>query len=504
MNVNNRTIHTMKQPYLIITLLILFGIVANNKLQAQTRDTLTLDLQRTVALASDSSLSAFRAKNMYMASYWEYRSFKAARLPSLTLHMTPLRYNRDFTRRYDSEQDIDVYRQQKSLYSSGNLAAQQNLDLTGGTFFVDTELGYFRNFGDQERSQYNSVPIRVGYRQDLLGYNRFRWEKKIEPLKFERAKKELISNLEQTAENASIYFFDLAMAQADYELAKENVSNSKKLYGIGEEKHKIASIGRADLLTLKLDRVNARNSLQNAEIRLKRAMFALAAYLNLDKNTKIKLELPSYPEDITVIVDDALMYAKENNPKYMESDQKILESKQVLDKNKKESLFNASLSASVGFNQVAETFRGVYRNPLQQDIVGLTISIPLIDWGVRKGRYNMAKNNLNIVELTAQQDELRLEEDVIMTVGDFMVQQQMISSAKEAMDLSTMAYEQTQERFIIGKADINSLTLSTNRRQDAQRNYVASLRNYWQSYFKIRKLTLFDFEKREPIEIDFD
>ena len=157
----------MKQSYLIITLLFLFGIVANNKLQAQTRDTLTLDLQRTVTLASDSSLSAFRAKNMYMASYWEYRSFKAARLPSLTLHMTPLRYNRDFTRRYDSEQDIDVYRQQKSLYSSGNLAAQQNLDLTGGTFFVDTELGYFRNFGDQERSQYNSVPIRVGYRQDL-------------------------------------------------------------------------------------------------------------------------------------------------------------------------------------------------------------------------------------------------------------------------------------------------------------------------------------------------
>jgi outer membrane protein TolC len=108
------------------------------------------------------------------------------------------------------------------------------------------------------------------------------------------------------------------------------------------------------------------------------------------------------------------------------------------------------------------------------------------------------------VELTAQQNELRLEEDVIMTVGDFMVQQQMIRSGKEAMELAKMAYEQTQERFIIGKADINSLTLSTNRRQDAQRNYVTSLRNYWQSYFKIRKLTLFDFEKRKPIEIDFD
>ena len=496
--------HTIKQPYLIITLVFLFGIVANNQLQAQTVDTLTLDLQHTVALANDSSLSAFRAKNMYMASYWEFRSFKAARLPSLTLHMTPLSYNRDFTRRYDSEQDIDVYRQQQSFYTHGNLAAQQNFDLTGGTFFVDTELGYLRNFGDQEYTQYTSVPIRVGYRQDLLGYNRFKWEKKIEPLKFERAQKELISELEQTAENASIYFFDLAMAQADFELAKETLSNSEKLYGIGEEKHKIASIGQADLLTLKLDRVNARNSLQNAEIRLKRAMFALAAFLNLDKNTKIKLEIPDYPEDINVFVEDALMYAKENNPQYLESEQKILESQQTLDKSRKESLFNAGLSASVGFNQVAETFRDVYRNPLQQDIVSLTLSIPLIDWGVRKGRYNMAKSNLNIVELTAQQNELLLEEDVIMTVGDFMVQQQMISSAKEAMELSNLAYEQTQERFIIGKADINSLTLSTNRRQDAQRNYVGSLRNYWQSYFKIRKLTLFDFEKGQPIEIDFD
>ena len=233
-------------------------------------------------------------------------------------------------------------------------------------------------------------------------------------------------------------------------------------------------------------------------------MFELAAYLNLDQNTKIKLELPDYPEAMTVLVGDALMYAKENNPQYLESEQKILESKQVLDKSRKESLFNASLSASVGFNQVAETFRDVYSSPLQQDIVGLTVSIPLIDWGVRKGRYNMAKNNLNIVELSAQQDELRMEEDVIMTVGDFMVQQQMISSAKEAMELANMAYEQTQERFIIGKADINSLTLSTNRRQEAQRNYVGSLRNYWQSYFKIRKLTLFDFEKGEPIEIAFD
>ncbi len=490
----------MKHKLFILSVL---SVCCSCMFSLHAQKTVTLDLERTVQLAGDSSLSAFRAKNMYMAGYWQYRTFKAERLPSLMLNMTPLRYNRNITRRYDSQQNVDVYRRQQSFHTSGGLIIQQNLDITGGTFFIDTELDYLRNFGDLARNQFNSVPIRVGYRQDLLGYNRFRWEKKIEPVKFEKAKKELIVNLEETAETAAGYFFDLAMAQAEYTLAEENKGNTERLYQIGEEKYKIASIGQADLFTLKLDRVNAQNTFQNAEIRLKRAMSALAAYLNIDKNTNIDLRLPDYPKELIVSTDDALMYARRNNPRYLESKQQLLESEQQLDKTKKEAMFNAQIIASVGFNQVAETFRDVYRNPSQQDVVALTLSVPLIDWGVRKGRYNMAKNNLNIARLTARQNEIRLEEEVVMTVGNFTVQQQLIRSAEEAMELSRMAYEQTQERFIIGKADINSLTLSTNRRQEAQRNYIAALKNYWQSYYKLRKLTLYDFEKNKAIEVDF-
>jgi len=492
----------MRPPILTYIILTVCVLLSHRGFAQQTH--IELDLLKTVQLANDSSLSAFRAKNSYMASHWEYRSFKADRLPSLSLYLTPVSYNRDYTRRYDSEQNIDIYRRQQSLYSYGNLAAQQNLDITGGTFFIDSELGYIRNLGEQTYSQFSSVPIRVGYRQNLIGYNPFKWEKRIAPVKYEKAQKELIHQLEQTAEIASGYFFDLAMAQAEYELAIENLASSDTLYRIGEQRHKIASIGQADLLTLRLDRVNAQNSLQNAEINLKRRMFALAAYLNLEKDTRITLKLPGYPREVIITEEEALMLAKENNPQYLESEQQILLSEQTVEKAKIESWFNAGLSASVGFNQVAESFRDAYRNPLQQDIVSLTLSIPLVDWGVRKGQYNMAKSNLNITRLTAQENEIRLEEDVIMTVGDFTIQQHLIRSAEEAMELAKLAYEQTRERFIIGKADINSLTLSTNRRQEAQRNYISALKNYWQSYFKIRKLTLFDFEKRIPIADTFD
>ena len=174
--------------------------------------------------------------------------------------------------------------------------------------------------------------------------------------------------------------------------------------------------------------------------------------------------------------------------------QEVLEAEQQVDKTKKETLFNASLNASIGFNQVATQFKEVYKNPLQQDLVSISISIPLIDWGVRKGKYNIAKSNLNVTQISARQTEVTLEEDVIMTVGDFNVQQNLIASAEEALDIAIMAYNETKQRFMIGKADINSLTLSLNRQQEAQRNYITALQNYWLSYYKIRKLTLHDFE----------
>lgn len=482
----------------ILLLLVLCGA------GVQAQQVLRLDLKRTIALANDSSLSAFRYQNMYLSGYWEYRSYKAARLPSLSLNLTPAQYYRYITQRYDSQADIDVYREQQMFSAAAGLSLVQNFDLLGGTFYVDTQLDYLRNFGDVNSTQFSTVPFRIGYQQDLLGFNAFRWDRKIEPLKFEKVKKQFIYNSESVSEEAVNYFFSLAMAQADYRLAEDNLATADTLYAIGEQRQKIAAISQADLLTLKLDKVNARNTLKNAEITRKRAMSALATFLNLDKNTYIEIDLPSRPRYVDIPTDRALLLAKENNPTYLEQRQNVLEAEREVDRTKKESRFNASVNASVGFNQVADNLGAAYRNLLQQDLVSLTVSIPLVDWGVRKGKYNMARNNLNVVKIAARQEEISLEEDVMMTVSDFNVQQDLIASASEALDLAELAYDQTRRRFIIGKADISSLTLSLNRQQEAQKNYIQALQNYWLNYYKIRKLTLHDFESGMSLSDRFD
>lgn len=471
-------------------LILLFAIMSLN-LQAHAQ--ITLNLQKAIEIANDSSLTAFRYQNMYLAGYWEYRTYKANRLPSMSLNLMPAQYYRYITQRYDSNQNVDVYREQQMFSASGGLSIQQNFDLTGGTFYIDSELEYMRNFGYTKSTQFSSIPIRIGYQQSLLGFNPFRWERKIEPLKFEKAKKTFLYNRESISEEVVRYFFALASAQADLELAKEQVASCDTLYKIGLQRQKIAAISRADLLTLQLDKVNAQNTLENAQITMKRAMTALALYLNLDKNTQIKLELPGKPKVLNISAEEALSKAQENNPTYLEQRQSVLEAEREVNRSKMESRFNASVNASIGFNQVANELNNAYRKPLQQDLVSVSVSIPLVDWGVRKGRLNMAKNNLNVTRIAARQQEQSVEEEVMMTVNDFNIQQRLINSAEEALDLAILAYEQTRQRFIIGKADVNSLTLALNRQQEAQKNYLASLQNYWMNYYKIRKLTLHDF-----------
>ncbi|MDE6291560.1 MAG: TolC family protein, partial [Muribaculaceae bacterium] len=325
-----------------------------------------------------------------------------------------------------------------------------------------------------------------------------------EPLRYEKAKKELIYNMETVSEQAVTYFFNLALAQAEYRLAEENVASCDTMYVIGERRFRIASISKADLLTLELDRVNARNTLDNTRIALKRAMFSLASFLGMDQNSEITVELPGRPGNIIIPANLALAYAKENNPTLLRHRQDILEGERDVSRTVAESRFNASVNASVGFNQVSDRLPDAYRSLLRQDLVNISVSVPIVDWGVRKGKVNMAKNNLDVTRIAAEQEELSIEEDILMTVGDYEVRKNMIASASEALDLADMAYAQTRQRFMIGKADVNAMTLALNRRQEASKNYISALQNFWLSHYKIRRLTLHDFEMDLPLSREFD
>ena len=479
-------------------LLILFTFHFS-PLTSSAQQKILLDLERTVRLATDSSLAAQKYQSSYDISRYKYLSWQASRKPQIALESTPVMYQRYMTQRYLSDEDIDVYRQQRMFYSQAGISASQTMESWGGQFFGSTQLGYLRTFGDQNQTQFMTVPISIGYKQDLLFYNPLKWAKQIEPMKLERAEKELIYGIEKTSEQAVEKFFTLALAQDMMQMAMESLASCDTIYAIAERRYKIASISKAELSILELQKTNARTTLANARITHSRAVKELATYLGMDPTTEIDLIIPLVVGTLHIDGTEAIALARENNPKYLESRQATAEARREAERAKVEKNLSVSLDASIGLNQVADNFADAYRHLQSQDMATVKITIPLKDWGKRKNAYLAARSSVDTAERTEQETARDVELDVALTVAEFNERQTIVENACQALTIAEDAYVQSLQQFIRAQADAYSLSVAQSHWQTARQNHINSLQNYWLAYYHLRRLTLYDYQRHQVV-----
>lgn len=478
----------------IVYLLFIVAI----SVSAQQR--VVLDLDRTVRLATDSSLAAQKYQSVYDASRYQYLSWQASRKPQFSLESTPVQYERYMTQRYLSMEDVDVYRQQRMLYSQAGITATQTMEPWGGQFYGSTQLGYLRTFGDQNQTQFMTVPVTFGYKQELLFYNPLKWAKQIEPLKLTLAEKSLAYGIETASEEAVSKFFTLALAQDQQRMAEEYLASCDTIYAIAQRRYKIASISKAELSILQLEKTNARTTLANARISRQRAAQELATYLGMERTTDIELMIPTVMQNLHVDAAEAIQYARENNPQYLSSREAVAEARRDAERAKVEKNFSVSIDASVGLNQVADRFADAYRHLLSQDMATITLSVPLKDWGKRKNAYLAARSTVEAAERSELETARDTELDVALTVADFNERQAIVETAREALIIAEDAYAQTLQRFIKAQADAYSLSVAQSHWQTARQNQIASLQNYWLAYYHLRRITLYDYQRCQVIK----
>ena len=480
----------------LITLFLIFPVLV----WGQTKMTLT----DAIITATDSSLAAFKAQNLYLSGYWEYRTYIAQKKPSLTLNTTPFDYYRGLTKVYNSVNNIYEYIEQQDISSYANTAVSQNLPFSGGTVYFDSELSRLQSYGQNTETQFSTVPLRIGLKQPVYGYNTFKWQKKIAPLKYERAKKSYLQSVETISSGMVDNFFNLLIASMKVSMSLTNVANADTLYNIGQKRLEIASLSLADVLTLKVDALNARNNLEDARKQLKNARYVFNSYLRLKEDVQSELVVPENLPVFQVNYNEVLQLAQMNNPDLLGYQQQMLESASDLEKIKRQNMFNASLNASFGLNQQNSSLSGAYRNPMDQQRASVSLTVPIIDWGQSRGRVNMARKNYEVTKITVEQAKIDFRQRVMMAVTNFNMQMNIVKSADETRKVALQAYEINKQRFVIGKTDVNSLGLALNRQDQANLNYLNSLYDYWKYYYALRQLTLYDFENRKELLQNFD
>jgi len=479
-----------------IMLLIIIGLFSIITFSQSKKITLA----DAITIAQKQSPEYKTNLNRNQASYWRFKNYKARFLPQLRLDATLPEFSNS-TRRQTNDAGQDVFVNQNQLLLAAGLSLSQNVAFTGGTFSLYTNLEKVDLYGNNNITNYSVVPFSIRYRQNSLFYNRFKWDKKIEPLIYEESKRDFIESMEQISIITCRRYFSLLKAQIQLEFSQKNVSNKDTLYQISKGRFRNGKIAENELLQMELSLLNSKNQVTTNAIQLKRTSQEIARYLELDSED-IELRVPDELAVFNVDVEQAIEEAQSNRKAVIEFRRKRLQAENELARAKGNNKLEMSLVANLGISQNDSDFNNLFNNYNKQQYVSLNLGIPIFDWGVSKSERKMAEANLDLTNNNIEQDKQAFEQEIYLHVLNWSSKRDFLITSQKAKEIAEKSYEITQKRYFLGKVTITDLNISQEKKDQAMVRYLNSLQDFWIDYYILRQLTLYDFINNKKIEVE--
>ena len=451
------------------------------------QESLLLTLSETVEMAQQQSNDALAAKHSLEAAEWNYRYYQANYLPSVSLSSSPS-LNRQVSS-ITQPDGTNVFVRQNQLSTDLSLSIRQNVALTGGTLFVNSNI-YRQDEFEQHTHGYSTVPFSIGYQQSIFGHNSLKWAKRTEPLRVRIARKQYQETMELVAARASSYFFMLASAQTNLDIARQNYAVSDTLHQYALRRYERGSITENEMLQLEVSRLTEETNQLNAEAEVEESMLALKSYLGIKDAVSLRVVPDTLIHDVVIDASEALALALENNPDPDQLRLNVLESQSSLASAKANRGLKADLYVQFGLSQTGTTLGEAFSKPLNQQYGSLTLSLPLLDWGRGKGQVRVAKSRL---ELTKTQSEQAMEDfrlNVLKMVRQYNLQGYRVRIAYRTRETALRRYEVARWLYVQGRSSLLELNTSINEKDNAQRAFIGALQTYWSLYYGLRSLTL--------------
>lgn len=489
----------MKKIYTAMACLLLIS----SGLQAvEQGNVIKITLKEAISLAQIQSVDAAVALNELKTAYWEYRTHIADQLPEVNFTGTLPAYSNQYNK-YQKEDGSYTYVRNNELGMNGAISIDQNIALTGGKVSLNTSLDFTRQLGRGAYNEFMSIPVGLTLNQPIFGVNNQKWKRRIEPVRYQEAKAAYIENVEEVTLTTISHFFNLLLARENLLIATQNLENADKLYDIAIAKRKIGHISESELMQLKLSALQAKGKLTEAQSNLNTQMFQLRSFLALSEEDLIEPVLPDLAPSLRIVYQQVLEKAQENNSfsknilrRQLEADYAVATAKG----NRR----NINLFATVGYSGKDYTFGTAYNNLMDNQVVEVGITLPLLDWGKRKGKVKVAESNREVIRSKTRQEQMNFNQDIFLLVENFNNQAAQLQIADEADAIAQQRYKTSIETFMIGKINILDLNDAQQSKDQAKQKHIEELYKYWNYYYNIRSITLYDFLNNRTLDAEFE
>ena len=378
-----------------------------------------------------------------------------------------------------------------------------------------------------------SLPVAITLSQPLFSVNHLKWNRRIEPLRYREALARFLTETEQVAMQAISLYFGLLLAGEQVNIARQNLQTAEKLYEVAQAKRRMGTISENDVLQLRLDVLTARSALTNSESTRQARQFALRSFLDIDLPIEVMEPkthplqthpLQTHPQplparegssysqgensadslstplphreglEVGLLYSDFLAHALENNAlattmrrRQMEADYAVASARA-----NRQSI---NLYAQLGYTGTGETMNAAYRTLLSNEVVQVGITIPLLDWGKRKGQRRVAESNRDIIQGQLRQQSQDFRQNIFILTEQFNNQAEQLRIACEADTIARRRYHTNVETFKIGSISTLELSSAQTAKDQARQNRIQQLFNYWYYYYQLRSIALWDFER---------
>lgn len=462
-----------------------------------------LTMKQAIKMAQEQSISGMVNKNVFASAYWNYRSYKADRLPSLNMSAGLFNIDRSIVALQDANSGAINYRDVYTLSNDLSLYVQQKISATGGIVSLSSSIRRLDQFKPNNLTYY-SQPVTLSYIQPLWTFNAYKWSKKIEPHNFEKAKLEYLEAMENVTIQAVSYFWGLAMAELNYDIAVGNYENSKRLYRIAQERYKLGSIKKDEVLQMELKVLNDSLAINTCHLTYTSQRNRMASFIGLREDADIELVIDYSLPGLKLDYDRVLQTALENSSFELGRKIELLQAERTIAQAKANRGIDISFNARFGLSQTGDTFSKAYSYLRDQEVAGFSVSFPILDWGVGKGRVKMAQSAAETVYYRQEQALIDYEQDIFVKVMEFNAQQTQCEASRRANDIAEERFGLSVENFARGTLSVTELNTAQAEKDNAQRNYLSNLSNYWNYYFTLRKLSLYDYLSETNINAEFD
>lgn len=493
----------MRVGWLFIVLVLCHSgriLAVENDVKSPAAHALSLDMALSIAKQNSptmkkAKLSRERSKQSLLA---QHASTKAR----FSLDLNPLTYsnNQNFDTRYSSWYSYEHLGSSSILSISQPIVATNTTVVLKNVFSWQKTASHYSGIYTTNNAFINDLYLSMN--QPLFTFNTRKSTLKQLELDVEQAEISYTLASLSLERTVTTLFYAAYMAQLQLDIAFEELSNTKKSRDVIADKVETGMAANVELYQADLNLASARLSLQNKQVTLENSLIRLKQYLSYDLNETIRIAATINTSETPLIdtekaVQNGLASRMELRLRQMDLAYQTLYLEQVKDLND----FDASINLTFGLTGNNELIRKVLDKPSKSPSVGVSLSIPLYDWGERKARIKAQEAALQSIKIDneVQQTDIRIEiGELCRSIEHYKSQ---INIEHQSQRNAELAYAINEEKFTNG--DLTSMDLNLYQTQLSARRIalVQAQINYKLALLNLKIATLYDMEKQQPVVI---